>query len=197
MNSVSAASGSISAQLDFATNVTNHCVPANFTLPGGGMSVTMTWPVVGKQGQRSVLEGSNSVPVQGDILQVDASGGRIQVTNISPTSPRICSTTFLAAGSVYSYFASPSSSITSQNSTAAAVLIPLVILGIAALNFFHAYTHSKLPWERFRNSWQIHVDQFGVEFLFAGTSYGGRHLRPLVHDNGFVRRPLESVHGGG
>jgi len=100
------------------------------------MDVVMTWNAAGKSGQASVLTSQATVPSLGDALEVDASSGKITITNVSPTAPRVCSNTFYAAGSIASLFSIMTSSTSKTNSTAAAVMIPIVIFAVAAIIFF-------------------------------------------------------------
>jgi len=76
------------------------------------------------------------VQMQGDILQVSASQGKVVITNASPTPPHICSNTFYLTGTIAALFSQQSSSVTTRNSTAVAVMIPIAIFSVAFLIFF-------------------------------------------------------------
>jgi len=125
---------SLTGTLYFATNQTNFCTPQNFT---SSMNVAMNWPLQPKANLASVLSGTQIVAGPGDTLQATATSGTVSLLNVAaPGSPRVCSNTFYTSSSISNYFREASSEITTSNSTAAAILIPLVILGVVAALFF-------------------------------------------------------------
>jgi len=92
-----------------------------------------------KLGPLLFLSGDQNVPGVGDDLQaLIRDDGIMTLTNIAGGGggpPRVCSNTFSPVSAGAGIFRSSSPSISTTNSTAAAVMIPLVILGFAVAFF--------------------------------------------------------------
>jgi len=130
-HSVESNTGAFSGTFQLAEDLSIGCDAANLT-----MTTTVTnIGLIPKPGAAAVLQTGSNIQISIDPMEVSATGGIVSLVNRSPNPPRVCSTNFNGGATARSYFVQQGVSTTTSNSVAAAVMIPLVVLGVAAVLF--------------------------------------------------------------